>query len=87
LASVSDRNDLGVGESGQVVPGVLELVDLGHVGHAAAGGEVRQGDDHVVGGQDVGGLSHEVNAAEDDELGILLFGPVRSANWTTLSRW
>ena len=50
----------------QVVPGVLDLADRGHVGHRAAGREVRQHDLLVLGGQDVGALGHEVHAAEHD---------------------
>ena len=48
------------------VPRLLDLVDVGHVGHRAAGVEV--GEDHllVVGGEHVGRLGHEVDAAEDD---------------------
>ena len=64
---VGDRHDpLDVGDRGEVVPALLDLVDVGHVGHGAAGVEV--GEDHalVVGGEDVGGLGHEVHAAEDD---------------------
>ena len=49
-----------------LVPGLLDLVDVGHVGHRAAGVEV--GEDHplVVAGEHVGRLGHEVHAAEDD---------------------
>ena len=63
-----------IGDPGQLVPGLLDLVDVGHVGHGAAGVEV--GEQHllVVAGQDVGRLGHEVDAAEDDELGVGLVG-------------
>ena len=48
----------------------------GHVGHRAAGREVRQ-DHRLVGrGQDVGGLGHEVDAAEHDVLGLRARGGV-----------
>ena len=52
------------------LPGLLDRVEVGHVGHGAAGVEV--GKDHLlVGrGQDVGGLGHEVDPAEDHELGV-----------------
>ena len=66
---VGDRDGrLGQPELDEALPRVLDLADLGHVGHRAAGREV--GQDHllVVGGQDVGALGHEVHAAEDDEL-------------------
>ena len=54
----------------EVVPAHLELLGLGHVGHRAAGGEIRQ--DHLLvrRAQDVGALGHEMHAAEDDELGV-----------------
>ena len=53
----------------QFLPADLELIDRGHVGHRAAGGQVRQ--DHLLvrRAEDVGALGHEVDAAEDDELG------------------
>ena len=48
------------------VPAVLDLVDRGHVGHRAAGGEVGEDDLLLVAGEDVGALGHEVHAAEHD---------------------
>ena len=56
------------------LPALLDLVDVGHVGHRAAGVEV--GEDHalVVGGEDVGRLGHEVHAAEDDVGGAGVVG-------------
>ena len=54
----------------ELLPALLDRVDVGHVGHRAAGGEVGQ-DDRLVGPrEDVGGLGHEVHAAEDDRLGL-----------------
>jgi hypothetical protein len=46
------------------VPAVLDLPDLGHVGHRTTGVEV--GQDHLLPGlaQNVGGLRHEMHAAE-----------------------
>ena len=72
---VGDR-DGGVGDAGvgHDLPGLLDLVDVGHVGHGAAGGQVGQDHALVRRGQDVGGLGHEVDAAEDDELGIVAAG-------------
>ena len=54
------------------LPGLLDLVDVGHVGHRAAGVEV--GEDHllVVAGEDVGRLGHEVHAAEHDVVGLVV---------------
>ena len=56
------------------LPGLVDLGPGGHVGHGAAGGQVGQDDLLVVAGEDVGRLGHEVNAAEDHELGL---GPGR----------
>ena len=67
---VGDRDDpLDVGDSGDRLPRLLDRVDVGHVGHRAAGVEV--GEDHllVVAGEDVGRFGHEVDAAEHDVLG------------------
>ena len=50
------------------LPRLHRVVDVGHVGHRAARGEI--GQDHVdrVVGEQVRRLGHEVHAAEDDEL-------------------
>jgi hypothetical protein len=45
-------------------------VEVGHVGHGAAGGEVGEDDGLVGTGEHVGGFGHEVDAAEDDGLGV-----------------
>ena len=52
------------------LPRLLDRLEVGHVGHGAAGVEV--GQDHllVVAGQDVGRLGHEVDAAEHHVLGL-----------------
>jgi hypothetical protein len=62
------------------LPRLFDLVDVGHVGHGAAGVEV--GEDHVlvVGGEHVGRLGHEVHAAEHDVVGLgVLLGQDREA--------
>ena len=59
----TDVGDPGVG---QHVPAVLDLAQRRHVGHRAPGGEIGQHDLLVGGGEDVGGLGHEVHAAEHD---------------------
>ena len=72
---VGDRDHpVDVGDLGQGLPRLLDRVDVGHVGHRAAGVEV--GQDHLLvgAGEDVGRLGHEVDAAEDDELGLRLVG-------------
>ena len=55
---------------GEYGPTVFDLCDCGHVGHRTAGGEVRQNDCLVVGGQNVGAFGHEVHTAEDDEFSV-----------------
>ena len=57
-----------------LVPRLLDLVDVGHVGHGAAGVEVGEDDPLVVAGEHVGRLGHEVHAAEDDVGGGLVVG-------------
>jgi hypothetical protein len=71
---VGDRDDpVDVHDLGQRLPGLGDLVDVGHVGHRAARVEV--GEDHalVVAGEDVGRLGHEVHAAEHD---VVRLGPL-----------
>ncbi len=76
---VGDRHR-DVGDAGVVqhVPGVQHLLVAGHIGHRAAGGEVRQHDGLARRGQDVGRLGHEVHAAEDDVVGVGTRGGIPS---------
>ena len=68
---VGDRDrDVGDARVGQDVPGLDDLLVVGHVGHRAAGGEVGQDTCWCGRGQDVGRLGHEVHAAEDDVVGL-----------------
>ncbi len=55
---------------GQDVPALGYLLGRRHIGHRAAGRQV--GEDHllVVAREDVGGLGHEVDTAEDDVLRV-----------------
>ena len=48
---------------------------FGHVGHRAAGVQVGEDDPLVVAGEHVGGLGHEVHAAEDDVGGLVRCPP------------
>ena len=59
---------------GHRLPGFLHGVEVGHVGHGAAGVEV--GEDHLlmVTREDVGRLGHEVDATEHDVGGVVLVG-------------
>jgi len=49
---------------------LFDSLDVGHVGHRAAG--IQVGEQHLlVGlGEDVGRFGHEVHAAKDDEVGL-----------------
>ena len=50
----------------ELLPAIFHLGDFRHVGHGAAGVEIRQ-DRHLPGAaQDVGAFRHEMHAAEDD---------------------
>ncbi len=61
---------LGAVELGELLPALLDRVDVGHVGHRAARREVGQDDALAGPREDVRGLGHEVHAAEHDRLGI-----------------
>jgi hypothetical protein len=76
---VGDRRDLlfGVQHLVQFAPAALDLGQVGHVGHRAAGGEVGQDGDLVRRGHDVGDFGHEMHAAEDDVFGVGLRGEAR----------
>ena len=65
---------LDVGDRRPGLPGLLHGVDVGHVGHGAAGVEVGEDDLLVGAGEDVGRLGHEVHAAEDDVVGVAAVG-------------
>ena len=67
---------LGAADLAELIPAFLHLVDVCHVGHGAAGGQVGQGHTLFGGGEDIGGFSHEVHAAEHDMVGVRAFGGV-----------
>ena len=82
---VGDGGQLGgVDDGAEIGPGILHLMDRGHVGHRAAGGEIGEDDRHapaaaggdLVGavGEDVGRLGHEVDAAEGNRLAFVPIG-------------
>ena len=83
--------------SAELLPGVLDLVDRGHVGHRAAGGEIGQDDALVSAVEDIGRFRHEMNAAEHDvgrpggcsaaKRASLKESPRRSAQRMTSGRW
>ena len=52
-------------------PASFHLRDLRHVGHRAAGVQVRQDDLLFIAAEHIGALRHEVNAAEHDVLGVV----------------
>ena len=55
-------------------PANLHLLKVRHVGHGAAGVQVRENHRLVIAAQNVGALCHEVYAAEDDVLGLRAVG-------------
>ena len=67
---------IGAADFAELFPAVLNLVDVRHVGHRAACGQVRQCHGLFGRGQDIGGFSHEMHAAEYDVVGIGTFGGV-----------
>ena len=81
---VGDRRDVGgVDHGAEIGPGVFHLLDARHVGHRAAGCHVGEhhghpppASGHLLGpvDEDVGRLSHEVDAAEGDRLAAVPFG-------------
>jgi hypothetical protein len=70
LVDVHGHQPLRVDDRTELLPRLLDLVDVGHVRHRAARIEVREDDLLVVVGEHVGRLGHEVHAAEDDVLGL-----------------
>ncbi|SBT10145.1 hypothetical protein ACCAA_890024 [Candidatus Accumulibacter aalborgensis] len=76
---VGHRGDLliDVEYLAEFAPAALDLGQIGHVGHRAAGGEVRQ-DGHLFRlRHDVGDFGHEMHAAEDNVLRFGLRGEAR----------
>jgi hypothetical protein len=49
-----------------LLPAVLDLIDVGHVGHRASGVEVGEHDPLMIGREHVGRLGHEMHPAEHD---------------------
>ena len=79
---VGDRHQVvGVDDLAEVLPGGLDRFQVGHVGHAASGGQVGQIDRDLIAREDVGRLGHEVDAAEDDRAAG--YGS-RAASWLSL---
>ena len=70
---VRDRDhSLDVHNGGEVRPGCLHLVDVGHVGHRTAGTQIRKDDSLLGSGQDVSRFRHEVDSTKDDDLCVSL---------------
>ena len=53
-----------------MIPTRLDIVDFRHVGHRAAGFEIRQDNLLIAAGENIGTFGHEVDAAEENELGV-----------------
>ena len=64
----------GVGDGRQVFPAGFHLTAARHIRHRTARAHVGQNDDLLLGGQDVGGFRHEVDAAKNDVLRLRMFG-------------
>ena len=75
---IGDGDDAGGGVEGggHLVPGGVDIAGVGHVGHRTASGHVGENHRDLGRGEDVGGLGHEVDAAEEDEVDALLVGGV-----------
>jgi len=70
---VGDRDDQLIGTSLlKLLPAVQRLIEIGHIRHRASGAQVGKNDAHLRAREDVRALSHEMHAAEDDKLGVLL---------------
>src|SRR5215831_10107871 len=68
---VAYRNDLvGIRDGGKFVPASFHLADVGHIGHGAAGVQIRQHDDLMLAAKNVRAFGHEVDTAEDDVAGV-----------------
>ena len=67
---VGHRHDAGDAHLLELFPAGFQLLRLGHVGHRAAGGQVRQDDLLMRRAEDVRAFRHEVHAAEDDVVGV-----------------
>src|ERR1700730_4401441 len=78
---VGDRDHLQLAQRGKLAPTGLHLPDIGHVGHRAAGIEVRQDDRLMLAAKNVRAFGHEMYAAENDVaalgLGSLIRKPQR----------
>jgi hypothetical protein len=61
----------------EFAPAAFDLGQIGHVGHRAAGCQVRQDGDLLGFRHDVGDFGHEMHAAENDVAGIGLRGEAR----------
>ena len=86
---IGDRHHLGdVDHAGELFPAVFDLLDLRHVGHRAAGGQIGQDHRDALAaaerhlfraiGQNVGRLGHEMDAAEGDIAAFLVAGRQRA---------
>ncbi len=56
------------------MPRRLDRFEVGHIGHAASGGQVGEVNLDLVAGEDIGRFGHEVNAAKDDRAARLAVG-------------
>jgi hypothetical protein len=67
---VGDWDRRFTADAADIGPAGLHVVDGRHIGHRAAGGQVRQDYLLVGAAENVGALRHEMHAAEQDVLGV-----------------
>ena len=67
-------NVVGVDDVGEVLPGGLDRFEVGHVGHAAPGGQIGEVNLDIVAREDIGCFGHEVDAAKHDRAAGLAVG-------------
>ena len=65
---------VGVDDIAEVLPCRLDRFEVGHVGHAAPGGQVGKVNLDLVAGEDIGCFGHEVDAAKHDRPASLAVG-------------
>ena len=65
-----EASGVGAKDLLELVPAIGDRVQVGHIGHRAARGEIRQDHRLVRHGEHVCRLRHEVHAAEDDDFGL-----------------
>ncbi len=65
---VGDRGDFSVRVEHclELLPGFFDQWQTGHIGHRAAGGQIREDGDLILTREDIGHFRHEMNATKDN---------------------